>query len=147
MFRLMSSANQFAIRGVIPDPARREERLARIEQMENQVFEKAADVVNGLLSFRDIAHDQQEPPEAWVLEYGPEEAKKMLALAKAGWLPQSLMPAGAMIALRAMTGIARSRGYKVKVTQNNLNVKISLPAPTTADHPGPVTYEVRELEP
>lgn len=111
------------------------------------MFETAAEVVEGVLRFKDVSFDQTEPPEEWVLEYGEAEAKKKLALARSGWLPASTAPAGFQVALRALTGIARSHGYKVKVTQNNLNVKIALPAPTTAEHPGPVTYEVRELEP
>jgi ribosomal protein L6P/L9E len=45
-----------------------------------------------------------------------------------------------------MAGISRTRSYRMKITQNNINVKLALPAPTTAEHPGPVTYEVRDLE-
>ena len=130
----------------LKNPDKKAERLARIEQLESEVFEQAAGVVNQILAFREVKHDQKAPPPEWVAEFGPEEAQKRLEVAKAAWLPQSLSPAGFKYAISTMLGISRARQYKVKLTQNNLNVKIALPAPTTAAHPGPVTYEVRDLE-
>lgn len=130
----------------LKSPDAQETRMARIEELENQVFERAVGVLSGYLSFAEVRHDQTEPPEAWVQELGQEEAERRLNLAKAGWLPASLAPAGANLAARVVAGIARGRNYRVKLTQNNLNVRIALPAPTSSAHPGPVTYEVRDLE-
>lgn len=129
------------------DPVLKEQRLARLEDLEDRVYEQSAAAVEEFLAFREIRHDQQEPPAQWVAEYGQEEAERRLNLAKAGWLPASISPVGVKVALAAMNGISRARAYKVKVTQNNLNVKIALPAPTTTAHPGPITYEVRDLDP
>lgn len=129
------------------DPAQKEQRLARIEQLEDDVFEQAVSIVQQVLSFGEVAHDQTDPPEAWIEQYGEEEARKRLQLAKAGWLPVSSSPAAFKFALQAMGGIAKGRAWRVKVTQNNLNVKIALPAPTSTAHPGPITYEVRDLDP
>lgn len=128
------------------DPVLKEQRLARIEQLEDEVFEQSVSTVQEFLAFREIRHDQTEPPPQWVEMYGEEEALRRLNLAKAGWLPASISPVGVKVALAAMNGISRGRAYRVKVTQNNLNVKIALPAPTTTAHPGPITYEVRDLE-
>lgn len=125
---------------------KREERLARIEELENELMEKCAHVISDYLSFREVTHDQKDPPQAWIDELGEEEARKKLNVAKAAWLPPSLAPAGPTLAARMSVGIARGRNYRVKMTQNNLNVKIALPAPTSSANPGPVTYEVRDLE-
>ena len=128
------------------DEKRKEARLARIEELEDDTFERANGVVNAFMAFGEIDPDQSEPPEAWIEEYGLAAARQRLAVAKMGWAPASVAPAGAKLAAQVMAGIARGRGYRVRVTQNNLNVKLSLPAPTTAEHPGPITYEVRDLE-
>mgnify|MGYP001569344691 CR=1 FL=1 len=131
----------------LKDETKREERLAHIEELENEIFERAAGVVGAALSFHEVRHDQEEPPPEWIERYGAEGARQKLAVAKSGWLPASVAPNGTKLAHLVMTGIQRGRAYKLKVTQNTLNVKIALPAPTSAEHPGPVVYEVRDLEP
>ena len=129
------------------DPVLKEQRLARIEQLEDEVYEQSAAIVQEVLAFSQVTHNQDEPPPEWVERFGEAEALRRLNMAKAGWLPASISPAGFKLALAALSGISRGRAYKVKVTQNTLNVKIALPAPTTTAHPGPITYEVRDLDP
>lgn len=136
----------FALRQELADEKLKETRLARIEQLENEVFERSVGVLNAALAFVEVDPDQIEPPESWVEEYGLEAARQRLKIAKMGYLPASIAPNGFKLALQAQTGISRGRAYRVKLTQNTLNVKIALPAPTTAEHPGPTVYEVRELE-
>lgn len=121
-------------------------RMARIEELENEVFERSVGIVNACLAFAEIDPKQVDPPQAWIDEYGEDAARKRLEVAKSQWLPASVAPNGAKLAMQAMTGISRGRSWRVKITQQNLNVKIALPAPTTNAHPGPVTYEVRDLE-
>lgn len=122
-------------------------RLERMDQLEQRVYEYAGGIVEALLAFGEVTPDQQEPPAEWVKQYGREGAEQRLRMAKAGWMPQAIFPAGGKIALQAMTGIARGRAYRnAKLTQNNFNVKIALPAPTSREHPGPTVYEVRDLE-
>ncbi len=136
----------FALRKELNDEKAKETRLARIEELENEVFERAVGVVNAALAFVEVTPQQEEPPENWVTEFGLEAARQRLQIAKMGYLPASMAPNGFKLALQAQVGISRGRAYRVKVTQNNLNVKIALPAPTTAAHPGPTVYEVRDLE-
>ena len=136
----------FYLRKAFKDPEEKEARLARIEELENEVFEKAASIVGVALDFTQVSHNQDEPPPEWVEMYGQEQAEQRLRLAKSMWLPASVAPNGTKLAMQAMAGISRGRAYKMKITQNNINVKLALPAPTTADHPGPITYEVRDLE-
>ncbi len=128
------------------DEAQKETRLARIVELEDHIFERAAGVVEAFLSFHEVTPHQETPPEAWVEQYGAEGAQQRLQVAKAGWLPGSVAPAGAKLGAQVMAGIARGRGYRVKVSQNQINVKIELPAPTSSQHPGGETYPVKELE-
>lgn len=134
------------LRKDLRDEKHRESRLARIEELENEIYDRAAGVVNAGLAFVEVDPHQTEPPQAWITEFGLEGAKLRLKAAQALWLPQSVVPSGFKLAAQVMVGIARGRGYRVRVTQNSLNVKISLPAPTTAEHPGATAYEVRDLE-
>lgn len=137
----------FYLRQELRDEKQKETRLARIEALEDEIFERATAVVNAFLAFTEVTPQQADPPPAWVAEYGEEGARQRLAVAKAGWLPQSVAPAAAKLAVQAQIGIARGRGYRVKLSQNNLNVTLQLPPPTSASHPGPVVYEVRDVEP
>ena len=137
----------FYLRKELKDPAQKEMRLARIEELENEIFERACGVVNAALSFTEVRHDQTEPPPEWIAEYGPDAAQRRLEIAKMGYFPASVAPNGFKLALQAQVGISRGRAYRgAKLTQNNLNVRIALPAPTSAEHPGPTVYEVRDIE-
>ncbi len=136
----------FALRKELADEKQKAMRMARIEELENEIFERAAGVVNAALSFTEVTPTQTEPPPGWVAEYGYEAAKQRLEIAKMGYWPASVAPNAFKLAQQVQTGISRGRAYSMKVTQNNLNVKIALPAPTTLEHPGTVVYEVRDLE-
>lgn len=128
------------------DDKHREIRMARIEQLEDEIYERASAVVLAALSFSEVTPDQPDPPPEWVAEYGLEGARQRLRIAQGSWMPASLAPAGTKLAAQVTTGISRGRAWRVKVTQNNVNVRLTLPSPTTEAHPGPVTYEVRDLE-
>jgi hypothetical protein len=137
----------YALRKELADEKQKELRLARIEQLESQVFERAAAVVEAVISFHEVVPGQTEPPAAWIAEYGEEGARQRLQVALTGWLPASVAPNATKIALQYMAGYTRAKAHRMgKLTQNNVNVKISLPAPTSREHPGPVCYEVRDIE-
>lgn len=136
----------FALRREFRDESAKEKRMARIEELENEVMEEATQVLLAFLAFHEVTPNQTEPPAEWIERFGRDAALKRLALAKTGWLPTSVAPAAVTIAAKAHTGISRGRKHNLRVTQNTLNVKIALPAPTSRDNPGPTVYEVRELE-
>ncbi len=136
----------FLLRQEFKDEAKKADRLARLEELENQIFERASAVVNAALSFVEIDPNATDPPQSWIDEYGEEVARQRLKVAQSLWLPASVVPAGFKLASQAMTGISRGRAYKVRITQNTMNVKLTLPAPTTNEHPGATVYEVRDLE-
>lgn len=130
----------------LDDPALKEQRLARLSELEDQVFLTAAGVINAFIAFHEVDPEQAIPPEDWVREYGEEAALKRLAVAKMGWLPKNQAPAGVDLATRVYVGTIKARSYRAGTTNNQLNVKIELPAPTSREHPGAETYEVIDIE-
>lgn len=131
------------------DPKRKEERLARIAELEDRVFEASMGVIEATLAFQEVTFDQKDPPAEWIALYGEEGARRRLNVAKAGWLPVSHAPAAVKYALQAGVGIGRVRGNRVQVNANNVNVKIqqiTLPPPTSAAHAPPGVYAEKEIE-
>jgi hypothetical protein len=131
----------------IRDEKAKEARLARIEALEDAVFDRASSLIEAALSFHEVSPAQTEPSAEWIAQYGLEGALQRLQVAKAGWLPQSVAPSALKLAAQVWVGTTRGRAFKgLKLTQNNLNVKINLPAPTSSDHPGPEVYAVKDIE-
>ena len=129
------------------DEAAKESRLSRIVEIEDRIYDRASGVVEAALSFHEVSADQAEPPPDWIERYGLDGAKQRLEVAKSGWMPHSVAPAGVKLAAQVMAGIARGRGHRVKLTQNNVNVKISLPPPTSSAHPSTVSaYPEKDIE-
>jgi hypothetical protein len=126
-------------------PEAKELRLARMREIEDECLQRAIGNCNAIQCFSEVSRDEENPPESWVQELGLEAAQKKLAIAKEGWKPQKEAPFGAIQAMQIMIGIAKARGQSVRVGTLELNARISLPAPTTSEHPGPVVYEVRDI--
>lgn len=127
------------------DPTKREERLARIAEIEDRIYQRASGVLEAVLSFHEVSPNQQEPPEQWVEEYGLEGARQRLAVAKSGWLPPSHAPTAPKLALQFVAGVRRAQG-KVNIGKQEINVKLNLPAPTSAKYQVTEAYETREIE-
>lgn len=137
----------FRFRKEYEDEEKRAERAARIEELELRVYERASQVVQGILRFHEVTPTQTEPPEQWVEEFGREGAEQLLGVAKAGWLPQSLAPAALKIAVSCTIGIRRGQQRaNQRLGGGELPVKMLLPQPTTREHPGLVTYPVKDLD-
>jgi len=143
---LPSMYESHALAKELKDERKKEERLSRITELEDRIFERASGVVEAALSFHEVSYDQALPPPSWVSEFGMEGAMQRLQVAKAGWMPQNLAPSAARLAAQVMTGISRGRAFRVRLSQNVLNVKINLPAPTSSAHPGPEVYQVKDIE-
>jgi hypothetical protein len=129
----------------IADPAKREERLARLAELEDRIYQRASGILEAVLAFHEVHPSQQDPPAQWIEEFGQDGARQRLAVAKTGWLPQSLAPHAPKLALQFVTGVRRAQGRQVSVKQE-LNVRISLPAPTSSQHPAGPAYETREVD-
>lgn len=141
------SGEGFRFRKEYEDEEKRAERLARIEELECRVYERASQVVQAALCFHEVTPTQTEPPEEWVKEYGYAGAKQRLEVAKTGWLPQSLAPNALKIAVSCTIGIRRNqRQANNRLGSGDLPVKMLLPQPTTREHPGLVAYPVKDLD-
>jgi hypothetical protein len=127
----------------------KERRLKRLQDLEDQIFYKAAGVVDAHASFFEVSKDQETPPSEWVEKYGALGAAQRLAVAKTGWEKKADCPSGVDLAGKFLIGSMRARATRSgKQVQQNLNVKINLPAPTSKDHPTleAEAYPVKEIE-
>lgn len=136
----------YALRQELKDEKQKALRIARMEELEDALLETAAGIAGAAMAFSEVTPNQQEPPPAWIEEYGEEGARQRLAVAKAAWMPPSIAPVAVTLSVRMYTGIMRGRGHKVRLTQNNLNVQMILPAPTSREHPGAEVYPTKEIE-
>ncbi len=122
-------------------------RLARMVEIEDEIYQTAAGILHATLDFCQVAPDQQEPPAEWVARLGLEAAKQRLAVAKAGWMPPSLAPSGPKYAAQLVAGISRMRRHEAMGGgPREVNAKIALPAPTSAGMPGAPEYPSKEIE-
>lgn len=136
----------FILRQQLKDEKNKEARIERIEAIEAEIFEHTSGIAQAYLDFHQVHPHQTEPPPEWVEQFGEVGAKQRLAVAKAGWLPQAAAPSAVTQAFRFLFASGKARRHNVRVQASNLNVTIALPPPTTREHPGPVEYEVRDLE-
>lgn len=133
----------------LTEPGRAEARLARLQEIEDQLFEAAAGIMQAHMAVGEVDPDQQEPPPDWVEKYGLAAARRRLVIAKLGYAPHAQMPSAVKLSAAYMTGVMRGRQYAAKqLGPRVLNVKIALPAPTSAEHPQPgqAEYPSKEIE-
>lgn len=130
------------------DPDRVKARLAEMERIEEEIYQASTQIVAATLEASCVPPNLEEPPPEWVEKYGLEGAKMRLIVAKHAWLPKNQAPMFMHTAQDMSIGIQRIRALRAgtALALKELNVKIALPAPTSAEHPGPVEYETREIE-
>lgn len=138
--------DDLTIREDFSSEKRREERLARMLETEDRLLQTAEQIVEAHLDFAQIMPGQTEPPPEWITIYGEEGAKKRLEVAKTGWLPKKDMPSGVDLAQKYSIGTKKARGHRASIRAGQLNVKIQLPAPTSAEHPAGEAYPEIDLE-
>lgn len=122
-------------------------RLARMIQVEDEVFQTSAQILAATLDACHVEPNQAEPPAEWVAQYGEQAAQRRLAVAKAGWMPRSLAPNFITVAGQIYTAISRARSHQaLGGGPREVNAKIALPAPTSASMPGAPEYPSKEVE-
>lgn len=126
----------------------KEKRIERIAEIEDKVFDISTQVVMAHLAFTEVDPDQEDPPPEWVAQFGEVAARRRMIVAKSGYLPASQMPSAVKLAAMVRTSISRaySQQHRGVGALNQVNVKIALPAPTSAEHPGEKVYEIKDLD-
>lgn len=114
---------------------------AMFDRVLQDLGQQAAVVLGDTFAFRDIAPDQETPPEEWIDELGAREAVKRLAVARAGWLPPKDAPSGVSVARAFAVGFMKSEAAK-KQGARTLNVQVVQMATGDSD----VTYERIQVE-
>lgn len=126
---------------------RRQRHLEDIAEAEDRVHMTAVGILEATLDFHLVEPDQVIPPEDWVEQYGEKVAIQRLRVARAGWMPAGKAPIALRIAPAVVVGIAKARGQQAASRQPiEVNARIALPAPTSAEHPGPVEYPTKEID-
>jgi hypothetical protein len=134
------------VRREIVDDEQKAKRLARMLELEDEIYQTAAGVLKAHLDFHLVTPDQVDPPPEWVEELGEKAARQRLAVAKSGWMPPSLAPAAIKTAGLTFAGISRARRQQAgALGPATLNVQLQLPAPTAAGMPGAPQYPKKEI--
>lgn len=95
----------------------------RLRDIEAEIQEEAAEVIQGALSFADINPTDTEPPHEWVKALGMERAWKRFKLAQFALLTPKEAPIGLRMAKDVMMGYARVRS-KEKIGPKTLNMVV-----------------------
>lgn len=111
---------------VVDDKAAIQKRKP-IEELTDEIFGEAAQIVQDSLRFREISPDQKDPPIEWVRQFGQEEADRMFRVAQASWLPAKCAPIGIKNAMYVAVGILKARAAKSTGNQT-LNVAVMMPS-------------------
>ena len=102
---------------------RAREREERLKHIEDELLERNMNIVRDVAAFREIDPTSDEPPEAWVLEHGREEAIKRHRVARAAWMSQTEAPIAIRIAKDIAIGITKARAAE-KTGPRQLNVQV-----------------------
>ena len=119
-------------------------RAERMLQIEDEILQACYQITQAHLAYVEVSPTEENPPESWVQQHGLENAMKRLDVAKSGWLPTSKEPSGSVAARQIMVGIAKARGQKASIRVPEVNVKIALPAPTSASFPSQAEGQVQQ---
>lgn len=138
---------QAKLLNLLRDPVAKEERLAKILEIEDRIADKANQVIDAIVHFGEIDPEQAEPPIEWEHMYGAEGAKQRFRVMQASWLPAKEAPVALRLVTQVKVGIDRARAHKVETQNNTINVQmLTLPAPTSVEHPGKTHYAVIDVD-
>lgn len=83
--------------------------LSRVKAIEDRLFDKASEVLDGVLAFADVKADDVSPPGEWIEEYGLERAEKRFRMAKYGLMSAKEAPVAIKVAQAHHASITNSR--------------------------------------
>ena len=123
--------------GLPPELDRRKrERLARLADVEDELLDDSAIILQYANKFADIDPDAKEPPQEWIDEMGPEKAIKCLRVAKAAWLGSKESPMALKLASTTVASVMKARATRDHKEAPRFNVAVvQLPAAAPVEFP------------
>ena len=124
---------------VITGPERLANQHARLQRLEDDLLERAMNIVDGSMAFSEIDPADEQPPKEWIAEFGEEGARRRMRVARASWMNAKEAPVGIKVAAQVAVGIMRANAQK------NTGPKVLNIAVVQMTAPLP-QFEEREIE-
>ena len=84
----------------------------RADELEEEIYQDAIRVTGASLKFAEVDEESSEPPEAWILEHGLEEATVRHRIARYAQMNAKAAPVGLKMAVQTLQGMARARAER-----------------------------------
>lgn len=100
-----------------------------LRAIENRVLDKAMNIVEATLDFREVDPAVEEPPPEWFEKYG-DQAIQRYRLARAGWMKPSEAPVGMKVAYNVLVGVVKARATEKAPPKLNIQLvqmQVNLP--------------------
>jgi hypothetical protein len=120
-------------------------KLEKLAAMEEGVFERSLETVEGVLAWSDYSPEDFTPD---ALSEVDEEERKKRRLAQAGWMPAGEAPIGIKLASQIVVGMAKARATSAAAQSGGQRpvVQINLPPPTSTKSGDYGDYEVIDVD-
>lgn len=97
---------------VDPNETLAERKQKDLESIENDLFNKSAEILEGVLLFADLAPGAEMPPESWFQKYGTERATRMFRLAQYATMSAKEAPVAIKVAESVARGVMKARSME-----------------------------------
>jgi len=98
-----------------PEDSEKGRALARILEVENQLFLESTEIVSDIHAFRDLSPEEiavGQPPASWTREFGARRALQRYRVASAAWLPMKDAPIALKIVTQMAAGIMKVKAME-----------------------------------
>lgn len=119
---MMGQGEEKALVHIEPKPLAKT-RPDTLRDVEEEIHEEAAAVIQDALRFSELAPEATEPPYEWVKEVGMERAMKRFYTAKYALMNAKEAPIGLRIAKDTLLGMVRAKS-KEKAGPKTLNMVV-----------------------
>lgn len=119
------------------------ERASRLAELRDESLGDALAVVSSTMAFREIDPMDQYPPREWEERYGPVEAARRFAVARAAWMPAKDAPA----AIKLAFDLVRAASHDASATSHAPQLNVAIRVTQTSDKSPGEMYEVIDVDP
>lgn len=90
----------------------------KLSELRDDSLRDALEVVSGTMAFRELDPESMAMPEDWEEKYGRVEARRRLAVARAGWMPAKEAPAAVKLSFDLVRSMMKDHGERAAPTLN-----------------------------